>query len=176
MTVVREKRQYWLLCFPPGVRMIRSLKNVFTLIFLQFSLPFLLVLQNAGSHLPACFRTTQNARSHAGASVILILFPNKIYSKNYQQGNSHAQAHMNRNAIYQQRGFTTSRSAKVTPLTTYMVFLHQKESSQVTNLRSKFPYSQEGIQNNFQIWKNILFYFISWTELYYLGLRNLSLH
>lgn len=74
------------------------------------------------------------------------------------------------------RGFTTSRSAKVTPLTTYMVFLHQKESSQVTNLRSKFPYSQEGIQNNFQIWKNILFYFISWTELYYLGLRNLSLH
>lgn len=52
MTVVREKRQYWLLCFPPGVRMIRSLKNVFTLIFLRFSLPFLLVLQNAGSHLP----------------------------------------------------------------------------------------------------------------------------
>lgn len=90
MTVVREKRQYWLLCFPPGVRMIRSLKNVFTLIFLQFSLPFLLVLQNAGSHLPTCLRTTQTTRSLAGASVILILFPNKIYSKNYQQANSHA--------------------------------------------------------------------------------------
>lgn len=70
-----------------------------------------------------------------------------------------------RNTVYKRGGFATSPSAKVPPPTTCTGTLRKKTRSQVITIRSKFPYSQEGIQNDFQICENMTFYFLSRTVL-----------